>query len=76
MIALTVLAFYAISSENIDNSFAIPFVVVLAILQVAVQLIIFMHLKEDGHGYERIFISAGVLIATVTVAILIHTRML
>lgn len=70
MLAFTVCSFYAVVSESIPNSFAVPFILVLAILQVVLQLVIFMHLDEKGSGYLTIIICAGIYFAVVTVAAL------
>lgn len=76
MIIFTILAFYAIGSETIDTTFAVYFILILAVLQFVFQLFVFMHLKERGSGYPVFFMSAGVFVAILTVAALVHVRTL
>lgn len=70
MFVFTILAFYAVSSDAIANSFALPFIFLLACLQVVLQLFLFMHLDEKGNAFPISFIFTGVVVAAVTVAAL------
>lgn len=69
-IFLTVVAFIAIGAEAIPNTFAVPFILVLAIVQVVFQLYYFMHMKHKGHEAPSLFIWSGVTVAVITVAAL------
>ncbi|ADU30894.1 cytochrome C oxidase subunit IV family protein [Evansella cellulosilytica] len=70
MIFLTSMAFISIASDAIPATFAIPFILLLAVIQVVLQLYVFMHLNERGNGWTNIMIWTGVLIAILTVATL------
>ncbi len=71
MMVFTLCSFYAVLSESIPASFAAPFIVALAILQVILQLVIFMHLDDKGSGYQAIIISFGLIFALAVVACLL-----
>ncbi|WP_096199219.1 cytochrome C oxidase subunit IV family protein [Bacillus sp. FJAT-45350] len=71
MIFLTVIAFLAVGSDMIPGSFAIPFILLLAVVQFLLQMLYFMHLKDKDHGWASAFIVSGVVIAIPTVAALI-----
>ncbi|MBU9711251.1 cytochrome C oxidase subunit IV family protein [Evansella tamaricis] len=68
MIFLTTIAFISIASDAIPTGFAIPFILLLACIQVVLQLYVFMHLNERGNGWQNAMIWTGVLIAIPTVA--------
>ncbi|MGC4375509.1 cytochrome C oxidase subunit IV family protein [Fictibacillus sp. Mic-4] len=68
MILLTIIAFYAIWSDKVPNTFAVLFILVLAIVQVFFQLYIWMHLSHKGHEFPILGIATGILCAAVTVA--------
>ncbi|MFC0189027.1 cytochrome C oxidase subunit IV family protein [Fictibacillus aquaticus] len=68
MILLTLVAFYAISSDKIGDSFAVMFILVLAVVQVFFQLYIWMHLSHKGHEFPIWGMASGILIAAITVA--------
>lgn len=70
MIFLTILAFYAVASDVISLTFAIPFILILAVVQVLLQLYFFMHLNQKGHGWANTMILTGFFIAIPTVAAL------
>ncbi|MCQ6275137.1 cytochrome c oxidase subunit IVB [Bacillus sp. V3B] len=67
MIFLTLVSFVAVSYEGFSNWFIIPFILLLAVIQVAYQLYYFMHMSHKGHGMVAIFMYSGVLIAFITV---------
>ncbi|SDY77266.1 cytochrome c oxidase subunit 4 [Evansella caseinilytica] len=68
MIFLTSLAFISIASDAIPASFAMPFILLLATIQVVLQLYVFMHLNERGNGWANVMIWSAVIIAIPTVA--------
>lgn len=70
MIFLTALAFISVASDVIPASFAIPFILLLAVIQVVLQLYYFMHLNQKGHEWPNAFIMTGIFIAVPTVAAL------
>ncbi len=62
-LVLTVIAFIVIA---FNIAFAIPIILFLAVIQVFLQLYIFMHLKEPGTGMPRFFIISGASVALIT----------
>ena len=64
---LTVLAFYSIASDTIPKTFAVPFMIVLAIVQAVFQAAFWMHLNQKGHSVPIVFILSGFMCALVTV---------
>lgn len=68
MILLTIVAFFAIWSDKISDSFAVIFILTLAVVQVFFQLYIWMHLSHKGHDFPIWGMASGVLIAAITVA--------
>jgi len=67
MIALTLIAFFAVGYNEFSHWFSVPFILLLAIVQVAFQLYYFMHMSHKGHELPSLFIYGGVLVAFVTV---------
>ncbi|MBM7095902.1 cytochrome C oxidase subunit IV family protein [Bacillus sp. H-16] len=70
MIFLTSIAFLTVASDTIPNRFAIPFILIIAGVQVIMQLYYFMHLNERGNGWSNIMLWTGFLVAGITVATL------
>ncbi|TLS37664.1 cytochrome C oxidase subunit IV family protein [Pseudalkalibacillus caeni] len=68
MIFLTMLSFIAVASEAISTRFAILFILVLAGIQAAFQLYIWMHLSHKGHQYPTWGIFFGIGVAATCVA--------
>jgi cytochrome c oxidase subunit 4 len=66
MIGLTVVAFLAVGSDA-GKWFTIPFLVLLAAIQVIFQLYYFMHMNQKGHEAPSLFIYAGLLVASITI---------
>ncbi|MGG0617754.1 cytochrome c oxidase subunit IVB [Bacillus altitudinis] len=67
MIGLTFVAFLTIASEDVGNWFAVPFILLLAVIQVAFQLYYFMHMNQKGHETPALFLYSGVFVAFITV---------
>lgn len=55
MIGLTFVAFLTIASEDVGNWFAVPFILLLAGIQVAFQLYYFMHMNQKGMKHPPCF---------------------
>ncbi|GAF63940.1 cytochrome caa3 subunit IV [Bacillus sp. TS-2] len=70
MIFLTILAFAAVASDIIPHSFAVPFILILAAIQLALQLLFFMHMKDKDHGWANAFMISGIFITVPTIAAL------
>lgn len=66
MIVLTVIAFYVVMYDVVDKSMILPLILVLASIQVLLQLFTFMHLDQKGSAYYTVFIVFGILIAVIS----------
>ncbi|USB33759.1 cytochrome C oxidase subunit IV family protein [Paenibacillus sp. YPG26] len=62
-IVLTLIAFAAVAAGGVNASFTIILLVVMAILQVLVQLGYWMHLKDKGHMIPILFMAFGFFVA-------------
>jgi cytochrome c oxidase subunit IV len=67
MIFLTLIAFGAVAYEGFSGWFTVPFLFLLASVQVIFQLYYFMHMKEKGHEAPALFMYSGVLVAAMTI---------
>ncbi|PGL69769.1 cytochrome c oxidase subunit IVB [Bacillus sp. AFS055030] len=67
MIILTLASFAAvIYREHMDPYFTVPFILVLAVVQLVFQLYYFMHMKNKGHSVPAFFLYSGVTVAAIT----------
>lgn len=66
MIIFTILAFLLVAWD-MDRTYVIPIIIVLAVIQVAFQFFYFMHMKDKGHEFVSILIYGGLWIAFVMV---------
>ncbi|WP_088005798.1 cytochrome c oxidase subunit IVB [Indiicoccus explosivorum] len=62
MIFLTLVAFTAVAAD-FSAYYVVPTILLLAAVQVGLQLYYFMHAKEKGHGTPIFFFYGGLLIA-------------
>lgn len=69
---VTLLAFWAVSSEEVSAAFAVPFILLLAVIQVAFQLFYWMHMSERGHSFPLLFLGSGVLVVVVTIVSFVY----
>ncbi|GMK40949.1 hypothetical protein PCCS19_40050 [Paenibacillus sp. CCS19] len=60
---LTLIAFAAVMAGEVNASFIIFILLMMAGLQVFVQMGFWMHMKDKGHGYAIIAILGGIFIA-------------
>ncbi|KAA6452245.1 cytochrome c oxidase subunit IVB [Bacillus atrophaeus] len=67
MIGLTLVAFLTVASDDIVNWFTIPFIILLAVIQVIFQLFYFMHMNQKGHEAPALFLYSGIFVAFITV---------
>ncbi len=67
MIFLTIIAFIAVGSGEFSAYVVVPFILLLAVIQVILQLFYFMHMNHKGHEAPKMFLFSGILIAAVTV---------
>ncbi|TCS92817.1 cytochrome C oxidase subunit IV family protein [Hazenella coriacea] len=68
MIGLTAAAFYIVANGVVANDMIFPMLSVLAVLQVLLQLFIFMHLDQKGSKIYSIFLFLGIFIAVYSAA--------
>ena len=61
MIFLTLIAFTAVAAD-MSKYFIIPIILLLAGVQVVLQLYYFMHMSEKGHNVPAFFLYFGALI--------------
>lgn len=67
MIFLTLVAFLAVGYKEYTAWFIVPFIILLAVIQVIFQLFYFMHMNHKGHEAPKMFLFSGVFIAAITV---------
>lgn len=67
MIFLTLVAFVAVGYEGFSGWFIVPFILLLACVQVIFQLYYFMHMSHKGHEAPALFLYSGLLIGLITV---------
>ncbi len=67
MIFLTFIAFFAVDYEGFSKWFVLPFILLLAVIQVIFQLYYFMHMNQKGHGMIAGFLYTGLLIGVTTI---------
>ncbi|BCG57044.1 cytochrome C oxidase subunit IV family protein [Paenibacillus sp. URB8-2] len=60
---LTLIAFAAVAAGGVNPVFAVILLLVMAVIQVFVQMGYWMHLKDKGHMMPIIFMLGGFLIA-------------
>lgn len=66
MIFFTVIAFAAVGA-GFSKWFVVPFVLLLAVVQVIFQLYYFMHMSHRGHEAPQLFMYSGIVVAFVTI---------
>jgi cytochrome c oxidase subunit IV len=59
MIFLTLVAFAAVAIEGFTAWFTVPFIILLAFVQVVFQLYYFMHMSHKGHEAPSLFLFSG-----------------
>ncbi|WP_442599365.1 cytochrome c oxidase subunit IVB [Neobacillus sp. D3-1R] len=67
MIFLTLIAFFAVGFQDYSAWFIVPFILLLAVIQVIFQLFYFMHMSHKGHEAPSLFLFSGVLVGFVTI---------
>ncbi|HSP22342.1 MAG TPA: cytochrome c oxidase subunit IVB [Planococcus sp. (in: firmicutes)] len=66
MIFLTLIAFTTVSA-GFSPYLIVPIILLLAAIQVVLQLYNFMHLSNKGHGMVAFFMFSGMFVAFITV---------
>jgi len=68
MIFLTLIAFLAVMyPKTFDPLFTVPFIILLAVVQVIFQLYYFMHMSHKGHEAPALFLYAGITVGFLTI---------
>lgn len=67
MIFLTLVAFVAVGYEGFSTWFTVPFILILACVQVIFQLFYFMHMSNKGHEGPKLFMYSAMLIGFLTI---------
>lgn len=67
MIFLTIVSFIAVGTGDLSVKFIIPFILLLAVIQVGFQLYYFMHASQKGHELPMLFMYFAMIIAFVTI---------
>lgn len=67
MIFLTIIAFASVAIKGFTSWFTVPFILLLAAVQVVFQLFYFMHMSHKGHEAPQLFLFSGVFVAILTV---------
>ncbi|MEH7014669.1 cytochrome c oxidase subunit IVB [Neobacillus niacini] len=67
MIFLTLIAFAAVAIKGFSAWFIVPFILLLAVVQVIFQLYYFMHMSHKGHEAPSMFLYSGLLVGLVTI---------
>lgn len=62
-IVLTAIAFAAVAAGGVNAAFAVILLLVMAVLQVIVQMGYWMHLKDRGHMIPILFMIGGFFVA-------------
>ncbi|PEJ60356.1 MULTISPECIES: cytochrome c oxidase subunit IVB [unclassified Bacillus (in: firmicutes)] len=67
MIILTLASFAAVLyRDKMDPYFTVPFILLLAVVQLVFQLYYFMHMKNKGHSTQAFFLYSGLTVAVIT----------
>ncbi|MET0787020.1 MAG: cytochrome c oxidase subunit IVB [Paenisporosarcina sp.] len=66
MIFLTLIAFTAVLAD-FSVYLVVPIILLLAVIQVVLQLYYFMHMSQKGHETSALFLYSGALVAAITV---------
>jgi cytochrome c oxidase subunit 4 len=66
MIFLTLIAFTAVAA-GFSANLVIPIILLLAVIQVILQLYYFMHMSHKGHEATSLFLYSGALVASITI---------
>ncbi|MBO9130297.1 cytochrome c oxidase subunit IVB [Bacillus sp. 165] len=68
MIFLTLIAFAAVLyKDSINPIFTVPFIILLAVVQVIFQLYYFMHMNHKGHEAPALFLYSGLAVGLITI---------
>ncbi len=71
-LALTIIAFAAVSAGELNKTFVYIILLSMAILQVFVQMAFWMHMKDRGHTIPIISILSGVFVCILLVILALY----
>ncbi|WP_372662592.1 cytochrome C oxidase subunit IV family protein [Cohnella sp.] len=71
-LALTIIAFAAVSAGEINTTFTYIILVSMAVIQVFIQLAFWMHLKDRGHMFPIIAIITGIFVVFTMVVMALY----
>lgn len=71
-LALTIIAFAAVAAGDINATFTYILLVVMAVIQVFVQLAFWMHMKDRGHLFPIICMIAGAVVVFLMVIMAVY----
>jgi cytochrome c oxidase subunit 4 len=71
-LALTIIAFAAVASGDINTTFTYIILVAMAIVQVFIQMSFWMHLKDRGHLFPIIAIITGLVVVFTMVVMALY----
>ncbi|QOR68430.1 cytochrome c oxidase subunit IVB [Cytobacillus suaedae] len=63
---LTIMAFLAVGLD-FTGWYVVPFIILLAVVQLIFQLYYFMHMSHKGHEVPALFLYSGVAVAAITI---------
>lgn len=69
---LTFIAFVAAANDSLSPSLVIFLLVMMALVQVIVQMAFWMHMKDKGHFYALIGVFTGFIVALTAVAAAVY----
>ncbi len=71
-LALTIIAFAAVSAGELNATFTYIILVSMAVIQVFIQMAFWMHMKDRGHVFPIIAILAGVFVVFTMVVMALY----
>ncbi|GGE08068.1 hypothetical protein GCM10011571_06640 [Marinithermofilum abyssi] len=72
MMILTAISFVLVGTGQMGTSMLIPAILILAALQVVIQLFTFMHLSERGSFFPLFFMGGGILVAATAIVAMLY----
>ncbi|WP_042356371.1 cytochrome c oxidase subunit IVB [Bacillus rubiinfantis] len=67
MLFLTFVAFAAVAAKGFTAAFIVPFILLLATVQVVFQLYYFMHMSHKGHEAPSMFLFTGLFMGLIMI---------
>ena len=72
---LTVIAFGLVGSSALPNAILIPVILILAVAQIALQVLYYMHLKTDSRIFAGFFLGALALAILIAIVVQILIKL-